>query len=260
MLRLWKGKTYVIAVLLGGLGACARPAEVPVASSGAVIEVPGDGAASKTDGAATIGADSTVEIEAPSYVVMEAMCQVGLMWRVLPRVASIEPLSEGGQEMLWRVTHSLAGVRGGYVMRLRPQWLEEGRASIDFRVDKRMDRDVEDGWGYFRIEPLGPDRTLLRYSARVVLAPGLIRWLFSNKIQWALTVVPQRVKVVVEEQMAVQAWWDVKAAGTERAQNEEGWSLCRDRLFGRRNCGVVCAMLPPVSWSETACAWRKRSV
>ena len=154
--------------------------------------------ANDVDDANALGGESTIEINAPSYVVMDALCHIGLMWRALPRVASIEPLGSEGQDALWRVSHRLGVFGGGYVLRLRQAWGDAGNGSVSFRVDKRFDRDVQDGWGRFDVEPLGTDRTLLRYYVRAVLAPGILRWALSERIQWSLMIVPQRVKGVIE--------------------------------------------------------------
>lgn len=122
------------------------------------------------------------------------------MWHVLPHVANVESFGKEGGELVWRVTHSLGIFRGGYVLRVRPAWGDGGHLSLRFRVDKRFDRDVEDAWGEFRLEPMGPNRTRLHYRVRAQLYPGLIRWLFSQKIQWSLMVVPERVQGYIERQ------------------------------------------------------------
>ena len=184
------------------LGACARSSDAQV-----VVVPPASGGESRQDEShkggdeiATIGGESTVEIEAPAYVVMDALCHVGLMWRALPRVESIESIGEDGQEVLWRVKHRLGVFSGGYVLRWRQDWRDDGSARVDFRVDKRFANDVEDGWGAFRVEPIGAEKTLLLYEVRAVLSDGVLRWMFKEKIQWALLVVPQRVKGIIEGQ------------------------------------------------------------
>lgn len=129
---------------------------------------------------------------------MDALGHPEAAWRVLPHVVSVENLGKDGSDALWRVEHALGFVRGGYVMRLRADWGKDGRHTIRFWIDKRFDRDVEDAWGYFHLEPLGLEQTRLDYSVHAVLLPGVVRWLFSKKIQWALMRVPDRAKRYVE--------------------------------------------------------------
>ena len=147
----------------------------------------------------TIGGDAVTQIDAPVFVVANAVAQPGLMWRALPRVESIEPIGRNGVDELWRVTHRLGIFTGGYVLRIRTEWTNDGSANVVFMIDRGFDRDVEDGWGTMRIEPIDADHSLLRYHVRAVLAPGVLRWLFSHKIEWSLMIVPQRIKDVIEE-------------------------------------------------------------
>lgn len=173
------------------------PAEAPKAPVPAQTE---PNAREETE---TLGGDASIEIAAPSYAVMDALARREAAWRVLPHVAIIEDLGEQEGDLVWRVEHAFSFVRGGYVLRIRLDWGADGRHLIRFWVDKRFDRDVDDAWGYFLFEPLGPDRTRLRYHVRAVLLPGIIRWLFSEKVQWALMSVPERAARYVEELRAL---------------------------------------------------------
>lgn len=148
-----------------------------------------------------LGGEASIEIDAPSFAVMEGLSRPEVVWRILPNVARIEPLAPDGQDLVWRVTHAFGLFSGGYVLRIRRDWSDDGRHTIRFWVDTRFDRDVEDAWGHFHLEPLGPNRTRLHYRVRAVLLPGVIRWLFTDKIQWALMVVPSRTKDFFENEL-----------------------------------------------------------
>jgi len=131
---------------------------------------------------------------------MDALCRPEAAWRVLPKVVNVEDLGEQDGDLVWRITHQFGVFSGGYVLRLRKDWGKDGRHTIRFWIDTRFERDVDDAWGYFHLEPLGQDRTMLHYSVRAVLLPGLIRWLFTEKIQWALMIVPVRARAFVEQE------------------------------------------------------------
>lgn len=145
-----------------------------------------------------LGGDATIEIPAPAYAVMDVLCRPEAIWQVLPNVANVEDLGEDGGDWLWRVTHALGVSSGGYVLRIRRDWGERGGHTVRFWVDTRFERDVEDAWGYFHFEPVDGNRTRLHYRVRAVLYPGIIRWLFAEKIQWALMVVPERTQAFIE--------------------------------------------------------------
>ncbi len=146
-----------------------------------------------------IGGQDTIEIDAPSYTVMGALCRPEAAWRVLPHVAGVEDLGSDDGDHLWRLTHKYGLFTGGYVLRVRKDWGEHGRHTIRFWIDTRYDRDVDDAWGYFHLVPIGGNRTRLHYRVRAVLLPGIIRWLFTEKIQWALMSVPSRTRTYFDE-------------------------------------------------------------
>jgi carbon monoxide dehydrogenase subunit G len=166
-------------------------------------ETPGPAASPKRSEAEALGGDATVEIPAPAYAVMDVLCRPEAIWQVLPNVANVEDLGVDGEDLLWRVTHALGVFRGGYVLRIRRDWGEQGSHTVRFWVDTRFERDVEDAWGYFRLEAVEGNRTRLHYRVRAVLFPGVIRWLFKEKIQWALMVVPERTQAFIERHREV---------------------------------------------------------
>jgi carbon monoxide dehydrogenase subunit G len=203
MVRTRDEKRVVAVALCAVLVGCARASEAPAlhpepveASNPSAAGAPSNA----SENADALGGESTTDIDAPSYAIMDALCRPEAMWHVLPHVANVESLGEDAGEHVWRVTHSLGIFRGGYVLRVRPVWGDDGHQTLGFRVDKRYARDVEDAWGQFRLEPVGPNRTRLHYRVRAVLFPGLIRWLFTQKIQWSLMVVPERVQGFIERQ------------------------------------------------------------
>jgi hypothetical protein len=91
-------------------------------------------------------------------------------------------------------------------------WLMEGTYSIVVRrtgdevrfwLDPRRPHDIEDAWGFFRIEPLAQvaprtPRSLLTYGVLVDLGPGLVRDLFEEKIRGLALTVPARVREYVD--------------------------------------------------------------
>jgi len=153
-----------------------------------------------SDGAPWIGGQTTTEIAAPSFAILDFLCRPEAIWHILPRVDSVESLGQDGNDTLMRISHKLGIFRGGYVVRIRPSIENDGRASITVRVDERYDRDVDKASALFVLEPNGTNSTRLHYHVQAMLYPGLIRWLFSGKFQWALMFVPDRIRAHIERQ------------------------------------------------------------
>lgn len=120
---------------------------------------------------------------------------------MLPRVHEVSVIRDWDDMHLWRITHALGVFRGDYVVRLQCQKESKNSYFMRFRVDTRYPRDVKDGWGNVRIVGESPTRTRLHYQARAVLYPGILRWLFSSKIETAMLVVPNRARNYVHRRM-----------------------------------------------------------
>lgn len=189
----------VVTAILWTAACAGRPQPLVPPPRADKVETPTTAPAPREEQGA-LGGDATVEIAAPSYAIMDALCRPEAAWRVLPNVANIEDLGEEQGDLVWRMTHQFGVFSGGYVLRLRRDWSDDGHHTIRFWIDTRFERDVDDAWGYFHLEPLGPDRTKLHYHVRAVLLPGIIRWLFAEKIQWALMVVPSRAQAFLERE------------------------------------------------------------
>lgn len=75
------------------------------------------------------------------------------------------------------------------------------RNTIRFWVDRHRPHEIDDAWGFFRYELVGPPlrpagtpTVLLTYGILVDLGPGLVRELFEDRVRAALLNVPQRVR------------------------------------------------------------------
>jgi hypothetical protein len=72
------------------------------------------------------------------------------------------------------------------------------RDTLRFWLDPSRRHDVRDVWGYFRVRPFGPNRTLLTVAAALDLGPGIVRMLFEDSIQGLILGAPWNIKRYVE--------------------------------------------------------------
>jgi hypothetical protein len=114
--------------------------------------------------------------------------------QILPRTKGARVLGREGGDLLVELRQGTWLMEGAYTIVVR----RDGR-EIRFWLDPRRPHDIEDAWGFFRIEPLAQvaprtPRSLLTYGVLVDLGPGLVRDLFEEKIRGLALSVPDRVR------------------------------------------------------------------
>jgi hypothetical protein len=116
--------------------------------------------------------------------------------QVLPHARDARLMGTTDGDQLVEITQGLAFVQAGYTLRLRA---DDDHRRVRFWVDRSKPHDIDDAWGFFRVETLpdaedGSPRVLLTYGILVDLGPGLIRDFFEDRIQASLLTVPQRLR------------------------------------------------------------------
>jgi hypothetical protein len=116
--------------------------------------------------------------------------------QVLPHARDARVVGQAGVDQLVEITQGNALVTAAYTLRMRTD--NEGRR-VRFWLDRGRPHDIEDAWGFFRVEPMadGPDggpRVLLTYGILVDLGPGLVRDLFEERIRASILSVPNLVR------------------------------------------------------------------
>jgi hypothetical protein len=143
-----------------------------------------------------------------SYAVVDADVDhvAGLLdgveaWRrILPRVRGAEVVGAAGDDQLVTVTHGSALVQASYTMRVH----RDGRA-VRFWMDPGRRHDIEDAWGFLRLERLGSglgEQTVITYGVLIDLGPGLLRELFETRVRDLALSVPERVRGLVVAHVA----------------------------------------------------------
>src|SRR4051812_18356318 len=125
--------------------------------------------------------------------------------RVLPRtkqarIASVEP----NGDRLVELVQGTALVDATYTIRVRQDTASpSGRREVRFWLEHTRPHDIDDAWGFFRVEPFtsasGEPQVLLTYAILVDIGPGIVRDLFEGRVRAGLLSVPQLVRRYVAE-------------------------------------------------------------
>jgi hypothetical protein len=126
--------------------------------------------------------------------------------RVLPRTRSVKLVSiEPNGDRLVELTSGTSLMEADYTLRVR---YYPARREVRFWLETSRPHEIDDAFGYFRVEPLtGPagqgdgdgSRALLTYAILVDIGPGIVRDLFEERVRAALLSVPQLVRRYVAE-------------------------------------------------------------
>jgi hypothetical protein len=86
-------------------------------------------------------------------------------------------------------------VSGEYTVRAR----RESPSLVRFWLDRSRPHDIGDCWGFFRVDPAEGGKTLLSYGALLHLEFGVMKLLFQEKIRGYALLVPELLRVWVDE-------------------------------------------------------------
>jgi hypothetical protein len=139
-----------------------------------------------------VGGVSYALIDARADEVARLLDDVGTWQRILPRTRSARLVGFDGEDPLVVVTHGTALVQACYTIRVHREGSE-----VRFWMDPSRRHDIEDVWGFLRIEPLGGGQSLVSYGVLVDMGPGLLRDLFEDRVRALALSVPERVRGLV---------------------------------------------------------------
>jgi hypothetical protein len=116
------------------------------------------------------------------------------LWkRVIPEVREAHRVPGSGDPIV-DVVHGNALISVGYSMRVK----RDGRV-IRFWMDPKRRHDIQDVWGYFRLEPMADGRTLVIFGILIDLGDGMIRDLFEDRVRELALGIPDNVRSVIVE-------------------------------------------------------------
>jgi hypothetical protein len=142
-----------------------------------------------------VGGVSYALVDADAAEVASLLDDVGTWQKILPRTRSTRLVGFEGDDPLILVTHGTALVQASYTIRVHREGSE-----VRFWMDPSRRHDIEDAWGFLRVEPLGAERggqAVVSYGVLVDMGPGLLRDLFEDRVRALALSVPDRVRGLV---------------------------------------------------------------
>jgi carbon monoxide dehydrogenase subunit G len=142
-----------------------------------------------------VGGVAYVVIQAPPEAVMAALTNVRAYRSIFPMAVGARQVGKRGHDTLIELRHAAKIGEVGYTVRVR----QENRRLVRFWLDPSRPHDMDDAWGYFRVDPVGDGATLLTYAAAINLGTGLTRALFGERIREIALDTPTLVRRYVEQ-------------------------------------------------------------
>ena len=134
----------------------------------------------------------------------EAMIDPSAYLTVLPRTHDAYVVKRRGDTTWIGLTQGNALIQLRYVMQVEPS---DDRALYRFWIDERYPHDLDDAWGFMRLEPMPSARGLreeavgdylVAYGLVFDLGGGVLQSMFSQRILAVLRTIPERLKRYVE--------------------------------------------------------------
>ena len=146
----------------------------------------------ETDSGSYRGGLSYSLVHAPAAAVLAALSNVETLPQALPHTTSARLIDVHG------TVARVELVQGGgttYTVRIERV---RGRSELRFWLDPTRRHDIDDVFGYFRVEPFGEAESLVTVAAAVDLGSGLTSLLFSNAVERTVLSTPRQIRQFVE--------------------------------------------------------------
>ena len=146
-----------------------------------------------------VGGVTYLLVDAPVDAIASVLDNVRAYPHILPytRAAAWIGLSRSGDALV-ELEQGNALAQGRYTIRVHREQAGPHAQTFRFWLDPRFSHDIADASGFFQMEPIGQERTLLTYMVLVDLGPGLIRALFEDRVRRVMLSTPLLVRGYVE--------------------------------------------------------------
>ncbi len=140
--------------------------------------------------------------------IARAMIDPAAYLSVLPRTLDARVARRQGDTSWIGLVQGNSFIELRYVMRVEP---DQTRSLYRFWVDATYPHDLDDAWGFLRLEPLAGSRGLhedavgdylVSYGLVFDLGGGILQTMFSQRILAVLRTIPERLRRYVEAQPA----------------------------------------------------------
>lgn len=134
-------------------------------------------------------------VNAPAAAVLSALSNVQTLPRALPHTKSARLIDVRGGLARVELVH---GAGATYTVHIQRSTSGCCRSELRFWLDTSRPHDVEDVFGFFRVEAFGADKSLVTVAAALDLGSGLTSLLFSNAVERTVLGTPARIREFVE--------------------------------------------------------------
>ena len=150
-----------------------------------------------------VGGVTYTLIDAAPSELASLLEDVDMYKKVLPRTKKARLVAKEGADRVIELVHGNAMMEAEYAILVR----RESKGEYRFWMDVTRKHEIDDCWGFFRLEPMqgakGEARVLLTYGVLVDVGPGIVRELFEEKVRAALLGVPQSVRRHVADRRSI---------------------------------------------------------
>ena len=145
-----------------------------------------------------VGGVAYAIVAAPQHVIMHVLMQPPSYAEILPATLEVREIERRGVDRFVYMKHGTSLGTAGYVCHIRP---ESGQL-VRFWMDPTREHEITDLWGFFRVEALGPQRSLVTFGVLVDLGLGAVtRMLFEDRIRARAMKAPEKLRTFVEERV-----------------------------------------------------------
>jgi len=149
----------------------------------------------ETENGSYLGGLSYSLVNAPAAAVLSALSNVQTLPQALPHTKSARLIDVRGGLARVELVHG-----GGttYTVQIQRTTVACCRSEVRFWLDSSRPHDINDVFGFFRVEPFGEGKSLVTVAAALDLGAGLTSLLFSNAVERTVLSTPGRIRDFVE--------------------------------------------------------------
>jgi len=142
-----------------------------------------------------MGGQSWQVVDLPPDAVWRAIRDVDRYDHLVPGVERSRVAERHTDSSTVFMEHRHGMVEARYYLNVR---FSDAQRIAMFQLDTSRPHDVNAGWGFFRVQPYGRDRSLLSYGIQMDLGTGIVIGTLRPILQEWLLKVPETVKEFVE--------------------------------------------------------------
>jgi hypothetical protein len=148
-----------------------------------------------------LGTVSYQLVRASPTTIAAALADVSALPEFLPqtKLASLVETSPSSRRV--ELVQGNDWVEATYTVLLEP----DPNGGFRFQLDRTRPHDIDDAWGYFRVERFDRERSLVTVGVAVDVGSGLIRFLFADAIQNVILTTPNLVRQYTERRESERA-------------------------------------------------------